>query len=139
MHFVFEKLNECRNIPTEFEARFQSFLNIELCASTREMIIDLYKTLFYGREDPLFFIPTRDLDLLLRAALGSFDFDQAALNEILRALCQDRHESPFYSGLLESKADDFNQLWQQQHNAAIEMHRRNQDYMEALKLESRIR
>lgn len=100
------------------------------------MIIDLYKSIFYGRGDPLLFIPMNDLDLLLRKALGSFDFDQTALNEILRSLCQDRHESPFYSGLLESKADAFNQ---QQHNAAIEMHRRNQDYMEALRLEDRIR
>ena len=64
------------------------------------MIISLYKTFFYGREEPLMFIPSNDLDLLLRMALESFHFDQTALSEILRSLCQDRHESPFYSGVL---------------------------------------
>ena len=100
------------------------------------MIISLYKTIFYGREDPLMFIPSNDLDLLLRTALEGFEFDQTALSEIL---CQDRHESPFYSGVLEEKADLLNQLWQQQHNNEIEMHRRNQDYMEGLRLQDRIR
>lgn len=78
-----------------------------------------------------------DLDLFLRTALESFDFDQTALSEILRSLCQDRHESPFYSELLESSA--FNQLWQQQHKAKMEMQRRNEDYVEALGLKDRIR
>jgi len=139
VHFVYERMAECTNLPAQFGARFQSFMNIELCTSTRDMIIELYKTIFYGKEDPLLFIPRHDLDLFLRAALGSFDFDQAALSEILRSLCQDRHESPFYSGLLESNADAFNQIWQQQHNAEIEMHRRTQDYLEALRLEGRNR
>lgn len=76
---------------------------------------------------------------ILFFGLGNFDFDQAALNEILQSLCKDRHESPFYSGLLESKADTFHQLWQQQHNAAIEIHQRDRRYLDTLQLEDRIR
>lgn len=114
-------------------------MNIELCTSTREMIIDLYKTIFYGREDPMVLIPINYFDLCLRSALESFEFDQTALSEILRSLCQERHESPFYSGVMEGKADYLNQLWQLQHNNEITMHRRNQDYLEGLRLQERIR
>lgn len=39
IQFVHERRSLCP--PVEFEARFQSFLNIELCTSTREMVIDL--------------------------------------------------------------------------------------------------
>jgi hypothetical protein len=86
-----------------------------------------------GEKIPLLmFIPSNYLDLLLRMALERFNFDQTALSEIFRSLCQDRHESPFYSGVLEAKADLLNHLWQQQHNNEIEMHRRNLDYIEAI-------
>lgn len=98
------------------------------------MIISLYKTIFYSREDPLLFIPMNDLDLLLRTALESFGFDQTY--NIFQSLCQDRHESPFYS---KAKASVLNQLWQQQHNNEVEMNRRNEEYLEGLQLQERIR
>lgn len=137
VHFVHERLAECINIPEQLAGRFQSFLNIELCTSTRGMIIECFKILFFGWEDHLLFIPSQDLDHLLRAALAGYEFDHETLLEILRSLCQDRRESPFYSLILES--DAFHGFWEQQHNAAIEMHRRNEDYLEALRLADRIR
>lgn len=65
IQFVRERLET--SPPAEFETRFRSFMNIELCSSTRDMILDLYKVIFYGREDPLVFIPSNDLDLVLRS------------------------------------------------------------------------
>ena len=137
VYFVYERI--ITSPPGELEARFQSFLNIEFSSSTRDMIISLYKTLFYGREDPLLFIPSNDLDLLLRSALESYELNQTALSDILQSLCQERHESPFYSGLMEAKADAFHQLWDQHHNTEIESNRRTQAHLEGLRLEEIIR
>lgn len=78
--FVRERLET--SPPAEFETRFRSLFHIELCSSTLDMILDLYKVIFLGREDPLVFIPINDLDRCLRSALESCEFDQTALSEI---------------------------------------------------------
>ncbi|KAM1633706.1 hypothetical protein TB2_011681 [Malus domestica] len=91
-------------------------MRLEFYVSIPEMVISLFKTIFFGRDDPLLFIPAEDLDLLLRVALENVEFDQKALSEIFESLCKDRHESPSYSSVMESKADAFSQLLEQHRN-----------------------
>jgi hypothetical protein len=58
------------------DQRFQGLLSdLSLCA--------LRQTLFFGREDPLCFIPMNDLDLLLRTYLEPFDSSR----EKVRTVC----------------------------------------------------
>ena len=125
--------------PAEQDSAFQSFMRLEFSVSTPEMVISLFKTIFFGREDPLLFIPAEDLDLLLRVALESVEFDQKALSEIFESLCKDRHESPSYSSVMESKADAFSQLLEQHRNDQLAKRRRNQEHAEVHRLQERIR
>lgn len=68
------------------------------------MVIDVYKTIFFGRADPQLFIPPRDLDLLIRSSfeLLDLDFNYDELSQIYQSLCTHGEQSRFYSDVLES-------------------------------------
>lgn len=102
--------------PAQHDSTFQSFIHLEFSVSTREMMISLFKTIFFKWEDPLLFIPAKDLELLLCVALESVKFDQKALFEIFKSFCKDQHGSPSYSSVMESKGNAFSQLLEQQQN-----------------------
>lgn len=96
-----------------FLSRFHLFMKMELCAATREQIRTLYKIIFFGRQDPLLFIPESDLDYILRSYLEPIQLNHPALFEVLRSLCQDRYESTFYCRVLEDNADVVKDCWEQ--------------------------
>ena len=124
VQFVYERL-----LRHPLNSKFLWNLHIEFCSSTREQIINLYIIQCYGREDPFIWIQINDLDFLLRRAdeKENIDYNLNALSQILRSLCQDRHDEPFNSGLIQAGGDSFHQFWQEQHRAEIEMHRRSQE------------
>lgn len=49
-----------------YEVMVRDFLNTEFCFVTRDQICSLYQLIFYGREDPQFWIDPIDLDSILR-------------------------------------------------------------------------
>lgn len=64
-------------------------------------------------------------------------FDETTLSEILRSLCYDRHESPFYSDVLQQQADHFQGLCKQHQKAEMEREERNKFWLEVDELGER--
>lgn len=65
-------------------------------------------------------------------ALEPSEFDRGALFDILQSLCQDRHKSPFYSDVIESKSEHFRGFLEQQNELQIK--HREELYREVLEL-----
>ncbi|KAH0642258.1 hypothetical protein KY285_033120 [Solanum tuberosum] len=70
-----------------------------------DQISSLYQLIYYGREDPQFFIDPQDLDSILRVHLEPFEFNHPALCQVLESLCGDREESPFYAEVKRTQAE----------------------------------
>jgi hypothetical protein len=90
-----------------YEVMIRDFLNTELCFATRDQISSLFQLLFYGREDPKFWIDPIDLDCILRVHLEPLEFNHNALCQVLESLCKEGQESPFYSSVKTSQSSHF--------------------------------
>nr|QHB79552.1 hypothetical protein [Sesuvium portulacastrum] len=90
-----------------YEVMVRDFLNTEMCFVTRDQISSLYQLIFYGREDPQFFIDPQDLDFILRVHLEPFEFNHPALCRVLQNLCNEGQESPFYYEVKTTQAEHF--------------------------------
>ncbi|KAK4721398.1 hypothetical protein R3W88_011631 [Solanum pinnatisectum] len=66
MEFVRQGLQTQGLSPREYEVMVRNFLETEFCFSTRDQISSLYQLIYYGWEDPQFFIDPQDLDSILR-------------------------------------------------------------------------
>ena len=61
--------------------------------------------------------------------------DVISRRKIFHSLCQDRHESPFYSQVMKEKVDAFHGLWEQHRKSQLAL---EEEWNEILQLESRI-
>nr|YP_009045810.1 orf189 [Batis maritima]AIC83413.1 orf189 [Batis maritima] len=104
---VRQRLQTQRMSPRVYEVMVRDFLKTELCFATREQIFSLYKILFYGIEDPQFFIDPIDLDCLLHVHLEQIELNHKALSQVFLSLFNERHDSPFYSDVKTSQAGHF--------------------------------
>jgi len=82
VEFVRQGLQTPSLSPRAYEVMMRDFLNTELCFSTREQIFSMYKLIFYGREDPKFFIDPIDLDCILHVSVERIEFNHSALSEV---------------------------------------------------------
>ncbi|YP_173378.1 hypothetical protein NitaMp128 (mitochondrion) [Nicotiana tabacum] len=124
VEFVRERLQTQGLSPREYEIMVRDFLNTELCFATREQISSLYQLLFYGREDPQFFIDPQDLDSILRVHLEPLEFNHPALCQVLESLCVEKHDSPFYQDVKMAQAHHFRGFINLKHQAKLEMQHR---------------
>jgi len=116
----------------EYELFVRDVLNIEMCYSTQEKKISMYKVLFYNREDPRFFILPSDLSLILHVHLEDIFFNHSALSEVLGSLCAQGHESFFYEEVKSHRARDFEGFLAQKHQKKLEI-KRSADLIDTLK------
>lgn len=113
----------------------RDFLNTELCCATREQICSLYKIIFYGREDPKFFIDPIDLDCILHVHLENVELNQKALHQVLTSLCTEGHESHFFSEVKTRQAKHFKGIKTLKEKAALERQHSEELYREAIELQ----
>jgi hypothetical protein len=97
VQFVHQRLRTQRLSPWKYEVMVRDFLNTEFCFATQEQICSIYKIIYYGREDPNFFIDPIDLDSILHVYLEQIEFDHSALSQVFYSLYTRGHDSPFYS------------------------------------------
>nr|UQW93793.1 ATP synthase F0 subunit 8 [Camellia sinensis] len=136
VEFVRQGLQTQSLSPSQYEVMVRDFLNTEMCVSTREKISVLYQILFYGREDPQFFIDPIDLDYIIHVYLEKKEFNHPALAEVLLSLSIDRENSPFYTEVKTTQAKQgFLNL---KKKAQLDLVRRNHILNEAKALENRI-
>ncbi len=110
---------------------------MEMCSSTEDKKISMYKVLFYGREDPRFFFYPSDLSLILHVHLEDICFNHSALSEILTSLCAQGNSSPFYEEVKSHRARDFEGFLAQKLQKEYEI-KRSKDLIDTLiKLEER--
>nr|QEQ76316.1 hypothetical protein [Solanum tuberosum] len=126
VEFVRQGLQTQGLSPREYEVMVRNFLETEFCFSTRDQISSLYQLIYYGREDPQFFIDPQDLDSILRVHLEPFEFNHPALCQVLESLCGDREESPFYAEVKRTQAEHSQGFLKQKHQAQLEMHHRRE-------------
>lgn len=98
----------------------------------------MYKPFFYGREDPQFFIDPIDLDCILHVSLERIEFNHSALSEVLKSLCTERHDSPFYSEVKTTQAEHFRGFWNLKSQAQLALQQREEVYNQVESLEQRI-
>lgn len=112
--------------PVEIRENSIKFsMETEFCFTTRDQISSLYQLIFYGREDPQFFIDPQDLDSILRVHLEPLEFNHPALCQVLQSLCNEGQESPFYWEVKTTQAEHFQGFLKQKHQARLDMqHRR---------------
>lgn len=126
VEFVRERLQTHGLSPREYEVMVRDFLNTEFCFATREQISELYRLIFYGREDPQFFIDPLDLDSIVKVELESVEFNHTALCQIFQSLCNEGHESPFYCEVKTTQAEHFQGFLKQKHQARLDMQHRQE-------------
>jgi len=125
VEFVRQRLQTQGLSPREYEVMVRNFLETEFCFTTRDQISSLYQLIFYGREDPQFFIDPQDLDSILRVHLEPLEFNHPALCQVLQSLCNEGQESPFYWEVKTTQAEHFQGFLKQKHQARLDMqHRR---------------
>ncbi|KAG5610387.1 hypothetical protein H5410_021668, partial [Solanum commersonii] len=94
--------------------------------STRDHISSLYQLIYYGREDPQFFIDPQDLDYILMVHLEPFEFNHVALCQVLESFHGDREESPFYAEVKRTQAKHSHGFFLKKQQDQLEMHHRRE-------------
>lgn len=97
----------------------------------------MYKIIFYGREDPKFFIDPIDLDLILHVHLENVEFNLSALYQVLKSLCTEGPESPFYSEVKTRQAKHFEGFLALKEKVALSIQDRELFYRDAKALTER--
>lgn len=138
VEFVRQRLQTQNLSPSKYEVMVRDFLNTEMCVSTREQISVLYQILFYGREDPQFFIDPFDLDSIIHVYLEEIEFNHPALTKVLFSLSIDRENSPFYTEVKTTQARHFQGFVNLRQKAQLDLLRRNHRFNESKALENRI-
>lgn len=121
--------------PRVYDILVRDFLHTQFCDSTRDQICSLYKILFYGRENPKFFIDPIDLDLILHVHLDKIEFNLSALHQVLTSLCTEGHDSTFYSEVKTAHAKHFQGFFAEK--KALEIQHREELYREWIELEKK--
>lgn len=138
VEFVRQQAQNRQLSPREYEVMVRDFLNTELCSSTREQICSLYKLIFFGREDPKFFIDPVDLDLILHVHLENISFDHAALCQVLTSLGTEGEGSAFFSEVKASQAGHFQGFLALKAKNDIELQEREELYRETMELHNKM-
>lgn len=86
----------------------------------------MYKLIFYGREDPQFFIDPIDLDCILHVSLERIEFYHPALSEVLKGLCTERHDCLFYSEVKTTQAQYFRGFWNLKSKEKLDLQQREE-------------
>lgn len=97
----------------------------------------MYKIIFYGREDPKFFIDPIDHSLILHVHLENVEFNLSDLSQVLTSLCTEGPESTFYSEVKTRQATHFQGFLALKEKAALSIQDREQFYREAKALTER--
>lgn len=118
-----------------YEVMVRDFLNTEMCFETQNKIIYLYQILFYGREEPSFFIDPIDLDFILRVHLEDIAFEHSALTQVLASLCTEGPTSSFYSDVQRTQAEHFQGFRNLKQEAQNQMQEHLDQYAEFESLE----
>ena len=138
VEFVRQRLETPSLSPRAYEVMVRDFLNTELCFSTREQICSMYKQIFYGREDPKFFIDPIDLDCILHVSIERIEFHHSALSEILKNLCTEGHDSPFYSEVKTTQTEHFRGFLNLKRKTQLDLQQQEEMYNQVKSMEKKI-
>jgi hypothetical protein len=122
----------------QYDIMVRNFLNYYNCETTREQINHIYQIIYYGREAPQFLIEPIDLDGIIRVYLEKWEFNQAALTEVLSSLIQERENSPFYTEVKTTEAHHFQGFLNLRKKAQLDLLQRNKILKDYKALENRI-
>lgn len=138
VQFVRNRLQTQGLSPEKYEVMVRDFLNTEACFATRDQISSLYQKIFYGRDDPSFFINPIDLDGIVHVYLEKIEFDQSALTQVLFSFCTEGHNSPFYSDIKATQAEYFNNFMKLKAKDNFEMQERENIFNNFMKLKKKM-
>nr|QEQ76369.1 hypothetical protein [Solanum tuberosum] len=130
VEYVHQVLRTTPTVSASYEVLVRDLLNTEVAFSTREQICSFYQLIFYGREDPQFWIDPLDLEAIVKGHLEPKEFDPSALGEVLKSLFTERHNSPFYEDVKTAQADHFRGFLKQKQQARVEMQERLNSHTE---------
>jgi hypothetical protein len=122
----------------QYDIMVRNFLDYYNCETTREQITQIYQIIYYGREAPQFLIEPIDLDGIIRVYLEKWEFNQAALTEVLSSLIQERENSPFYTEVKTTEAHHFQGFLNLRKKAQLDLLQRNKILKDYKALENRI-
>jgi hypothetical protein len=122
----------------QYDIMVRNFLDYYNCETTREQITQIYQIIYYGREAPQFLIEPIDLDGIIRVYLEKWEFNHAALTEVLSSLIQERENSPFYTEVKTTEATHFQGFLNLRKKAQLDLLQRNHFFNEIQRLDNRI-
>jgi hypothetical protein len=123
----------------QYDIMVRNFIHSYNCETTREQISHIYQIIYYGREAPQFLIEPIDLDGIIRVYLEKWEFNPAALTEVLSSLIQERENSPFYAEVKTTEAHHFQGFLNLRKKAQQDLLQRNNLYNDYKALENRIK